>query len=116
MAAYAATGRAPDGLILESAFLDVRTLVRTSPPLAVLSLFSTYRFPTAEFLQRVSASKLVMHGDRDSIIPVGQGQALFERIPGPKRFFTTRGGDHNDMAPPDAHAYWEAVDGFVEEL
>src|SRR5207249_934320 len=63
MAAYAATMRAPDGLILESAFPDVRTLVRISPPMALLSLFSTYRFPAAEFMQRVRAPVLVMHGD-----------------------------------------------------
>ena len=116
MAAYAATVRAPDGLILESAFPDVRTLVRISPPMAVLSLFSTYRFPAAEFLQRVTSPVLVMHGEGDRVIPFGQGQALFEKIPGPKRFFTIRGGDHNDMAPRDLHAYWEAVNGFVAGL
>ena len=116
MAAYAATVQAPDGLILESAFPDVRTLVRSSPPMAVLSLFSSYRFPAVEFMQRVRAPVLVMHGDDDRIIPFGQGQALFEKIPGPKRFFTIRGGDHNDAAPPDPRAYWEAVAAFVAGL
>jgi hypothetical protein len=116
MAAYAATIRAPDGLILESAFPNARTLARTLLPLMVLSLFSTYRFPAAEFLQRVSTPVLVMHGDRDSVIPFGQGRALFERIPGPKRFVTLRGGDHSDFAPRDPRAYWESVDGFVAGL
>jgi uncharacterized protein len=116
MAAYAATVRAPDGLILESAFPDVRTLVRSSPLMAVLSLFSTYRFPTVEFMQRVSAPVLMMHGDHDSVVPFSQGQSLLEKIPGPKRFFTIRGGDHNDVEPSDAPAYWEAVDEFVAGL
>ena len=116
MAAYAATVRAPDGLILESAFPDVRTLVRSSPLMAVLSLFSTYRFPTVEFMQRVSAPVLMMHGDRDSVVPFSQGQSLLEKIPGPKRFFTIRGGDHNDVAPSGAPAYWKAVDEFVAGL
>ena len=119
MAAYAATVRAPNGLILESAFPDVRTLVRSSPPMALLALFSTYRFPAAAFLQRGKAPGvpvLVMHGDEDRVVPIGQGQALFEQIPGPKRFFTIRGGDHNDAAPRDARAYWEAVDGFIGGL
>jgi fermentation-respiration switch protein FrsA (DUF1100 family) len=116
MAAYAATVRAPEGLILESAFPDVRTLVRSSPPMAILSLFSTYRFPAAEFMQRVTTPVLMMHGDRDSVIPFGHGRALFEKIPGPKRFFTIRGGDHNDAAPADPRAYWEAVGEFVGGL
>jgi fermentation-respiration switch protein FrsA (DUF1100 family) len=116
MAAYAATVRAPRGLILESAFPDVRTLMRLSPPMALLSLFSTYRFPAGEFMQRVTAPVLMMHGDRDSVIPFEQGQALFERIQGPKRFFTIRGGDHNDAEPHDSRAYWGAVAEFVDGL
>ena len=113
MAAYAASTRPPDGVILESAFPDVRTLVRSSPPLALLSLFSTYRFPAAEFLQNVRRPVPVMHGDDDRVIPIGQGRALFERIPGPKRFVTIAGGDHNDLTPRDPEAYWKAVDEFV---
>jgi uncharacterized protein len=116
MAAYAATVRPPDGLILESAFPDVRTLVRSSPPMMVLSLFSTFRFPAAEFMQRVSVPVLMMHGDRDSVIPFAQGRALFEKVPGPKQFFTIRGGDHNDAVAPDPHSYWEAVDRLVGAL
>ena len=112
-AAYAAGRRAPDGLILEAPFPDARSLVRSSPPLAFLALFSTYRFPTAEFLERVTAPVMVMHGDCDSVIPLVQGQALFEKVPGPKHFFTIRGGDHNDVTPPDPRAYWQAVDAFV---
>ena len=113
MAAYAASTRPPDGLILESAFPDVRTLVRSSPPMALLSLFSTYRFPTAGFLQKVESPVLVMHGDADSVIPIGLGRALFERIPGPKRFVTIAGGDHNDLSPRDAEGYWKAVGDFI---
>jgi uncharacterized protein len=116
MAAYAASTRAPNGVILESAFPDVRTLVRSSPPMALLSLFSTYRFPAAEFLQNVRSPALVMHGDADSVIPFSQGRALFERIPGPKRFVTIAGGDHNDLTPRDPEAYWKAVDQFIAGL
>jgi fermentation-respiration switch protein FrsA (DUF1100 family) len=116
MAAYAATVRAPDGVILESAFPDVRALVRSSPPLAILSLFSSYRFPAARFMQRVRAPVLMMHGDRDSVVPFGQGQALFETIHEPKRFFTIVGGDHNDITPHEPRAYWEAVGEFVAAL
>ena len=113
MAAYAAGTRPPDGLILESSFPDVRTLVRSSPLMAVLSLFSTYRFPAAELMQKVRSPVLVMHGDMDTVIPIGLGRALFERIPGTKRFVTIAGGDHNDLTPRDAEAYWEAVGEFI---
>lgn len=116
MAAYAASKRAPAGLILESGFVDARSLLRASPPMALLSLFASYRFPTARWLDEVRVPVLVMHGDRDRVIPFANGQALFERIAAPKQFVAIRGADHNDAAPPDPKAYWDAIDAFVASL
>jgi fermentation-respiration switch protein FrsA (DUF1100 family) len=116
MAAYAATRRPPDGLILESGFSDARSLLRASPPLAFLSLFSSYRFPTAKWLATVQRPVLVMHGDDDRVIPFAAGRALFERIAEPKQFVTIQGGDHNDAVPPDPKAYWAAVEAFIASL
>lgn len=116
MAAYGATLRMPDGLILESGFPDAWSLVRTSPPLTLLALFSTYRFPCAEFLRHVDVPVLVMHGDDDSIVPIALGRELFDSIGGRKEFVTIRGGDHNDLMPSDPDTYWHAVDRFVAGL
>ena len=113
MAAYAATVRTPDGLILESGFSDARSLVRTSPLLAFLALFSSYRFPGAEFLRHVDVPVLVMHGDHDQVIPIAEGRKLFDSAVGQKQFVTIRGGDHNDLTPRDPDVYWHAIDRFV---
>lgn len=115
MAAYAARVRKPDGVILESGFPDARAVIRSSPPMLLLWLFSSYRFPTARHLHRVDIPILVMHGDRDSVIPYPLGQALFDGIQGPKTFFTIRGTDHNDF-PADPASYWRAVDAFIATL
>jgi fermentation-respiration switch protein FrsA (DUF1100 family) len=112
-AAYAASIRPPDGLILEAGFPDAGALTRSIPPLAFLGLFSSYRFPTAEFLRQVPAPTLVMHGDVDTVVPFALGRALFDRLAGAKQFVTIHGGDHNDVAPPDAAAYWGAVGAFI---
>jgi uncharacterized protein len=117
MAAYATTVAAPDGVILESGFPDARSVARTSPVLALLTVFSSYRFPTADFMRRSvpPPPALVMHGDRDSVVPFALGRALFARINEPKTFLTIRGGDHNDAASPDP-GYWPQVDHFVAGL
>jgi uncharacterized protein len=114
MAAYAATRRPPAGLILESGFPDARSLFRPPSPMAFLALFSSYRFPAAEFLRSVKVPALVVHGDADSIVPYDRGRALYERIEGPKQFFTVGGGDHNDAAPPDEALYWQTIGTFVD--
>jgi fermentation-respiration switch protein FrsA (DUF1100 family) len=116
MAAYAATVGKPDGLILESGFADARSLLRGSPPMSFLALFSSYRFPTATLAARAAVPVLVMHGDADRVIPIANGRDLFARVPQPKQFVTIRGADHNDAAPADPRTYWNAVHGFVGGL
>jgi hypothetical protein len=84
--------------------------------MALLALFSTYRFPAAEFLRTARVPALVIHGDNDSIVPYGQGRALYEQIEGPKEFFTIRGGDHNDATPRDETGYWSAIRSFIGKV
>ena len=113
VAAYAASRRPPDGIILEAGFPDALAVIRSSPPLALLSVFSTYRFATATWLDSVKTPALVIHGDADQVIPFRHGRALFERMKGAKTFVTIPGGDHNDVKPVDEGVYWDAVDTFI---
>ena len=116
MAAYGATVRKPDGVILEAGFPDARSVTRGSPALAVLSIFSSYRFPAADFVNAAKVPVLQLHGDRDSVIPFTLGRELFGRIEGRKEFVVIPGGDHNDAVPPDPQAYWNAIDRFATAL
>ena len=116
MAAYAATVKKPDGVIIEAGFASARAAVRGSPALALLSVFASYRFPAGEFLARAGAPVLMLHGDRDRVIPFARGRELFEQIPEPKTFVTIAGGDHNDDTAPDPALYWGAIDRFVAGL
>jgi fermentation-respiration switch protein FrsA (DUF1100 family) len=115
MAAYASTRQPPAGLILESGFPDVRSLLGASP-MALLALFSSYRFPAAAHLRGSQVPVLVMHGDADSVVPYDRGRALYDRLTGPKEFFTIAGADHNDAVPPDPATYWRTVNAFIERL
>jgi len=116
VAAYAATKRPPDGVIAEAGFPSARPLLRGSPVLAVLALFSTYRFPTAAFLNRSRVNTLVIHGDADRVVPFSLGEQLFARLTIEKSFLRIPGGDHNDAQPRDAASYWSAIDHFISNL
>jgi uncharacterized protein len=113
MAAYAATKRRPEALILESGFTQARALMRASPLLALLSLFSSYRFPTAEYARHAGCPVLVLHGDDDHVIPFANGRELYDVLAEPKRLHVIAGGDHNDVDPSDPQQYWGAVQEFV---
>jgi pimeloyl-ACP methyl ester carboxylesterase len=116
MAAYGATVRRPEGVILEAGFPSMRSVVRSNPVLALASWFASYEFPTARYLAAAAVPALVLHGDRDSIIPYQLGRELYDGIPGKKEFVTIKDGDHNDAEPPDSAAYWAAVDRFVASI
>ena len=113
MAAYASTRRRPDALILEAGFPDARSLLRASPPLRFLGLFSSYRFPTSRYANSGGVRALVLHGTADSVIPFALGRALYDELAGEKEFVEIRAGDHNDARPRDERAYWDAIDAFI---
>jgi fermentation-respiration switch protein FrsA (DUF1100 family) len=103
----------PDGLILESTFPDKAAVVRAQPVLRILNAFSAYRFATAEMLQAFSRPVLVIHGDRDSVIPFQLGRELYDRLHGPKQFAAVAGADHNDFFDTSREAYWKPIMAFV---
>jgi uncharacterized protein len=114
MAAYAASRRPPDGVVLESGFPTMRSILETNPIMWVLSWLSSYRFPTADWMATVHAPVLVLHGDADGVIPYRLGKRLYDRLSEPKRFVTLPGVDHNDAIPGNWPLYWDSVRDFVE--
>ena len=116
MAAYAASRQPPDGVVLEAGFPNMRAVLETNPLMWLLSWFSTYRFATKDWMASVTQPALVIHGDRDSVIPYRLGQRLYRELQGPKKFVTIAGGDHNEPVPADPKIYWGAIDTFVAEI
>lgn len=117
VAAYAVSQHAPDGLVLESPFPDLRWILRNSPLLWVLSFFSSYRFPQARFLERYDGPLLVVHGDADSIVPFAAGRALFAAAhTSRKTFVPIPDADHNDLHEVNPGLYWKAIDTWISTL
>ena len=115
-AAYAASRKPPNGIVLEAGFPSMRSVLETNPIMWTLSWGSSYRMPTAEWMAAVRQPTLVLHGDRDSVIPYRLGQRLYATLTGPKRFVTIAGGEHNEPVPADAAAYWKEILAFVASL
>lgn len=116
VAAFATGVVPPDGLILESTFADKAAVARSHPVLRLLNVFASYRFPTAEMLRDGQRPVLVVHGDRDTVIPFRLGEELFDRLPPPKQFVRVGGADHNDFFDASRQAYWAPILQFVAAL
>lgn len=56
------------------------------------------RFPSVDRLDDVAGTPLfVAHGDRDGVVPIELGEALFAAAAEPKRFVRVPGHGHNDV-------------------
>ena len=117
VAAHAAVQAAPDALVLETPWPEVRAVLRTNPILWALSFLSSYRFPTSQLLESYKGPLLVVHGDADSIVPFSAGRRVYDRAPsGQKTFVSIAGADHNDLHVVNPDLYWDSIDRFLMSL
>ena len=86
----------PRGLILQSTFTSVGAMARAHYPLIPSGLVPD-AYPNIRRVRQLRAPLLVLHGDRDELVPLSQGQELFEAAPEPKRLHVFRGLGHNDL-------------------
>jgi hypothetical protein len=86
----------PAGLILQSAFTSVRDMARLHYPLIPRALVPD-AYPSLRLIPGLTVPLLVLHGERDEIVPALHGEALFHAAPGPKRLEVFPGAGHNDL-------------------
>lgn len=103
-------------LILESPFTSIRDMARTALPFLPVGPFLRTRYDNLAKVGRLRVPLLILHGDRDRVVPFAQGRRLFEAAPEPKRFFRIAGADHNDTYVTGGEAYWRAVAEFLEAV
>jgi hypothetical protein len=111
-----ALGRPCRALVLESPFASVPAMARAVYPFLPLWPFVRTRYDNEAKVPRLRVPLLVLHGDRDEVVPFAQGRSVFEAAPGPKRFHAISGAGHNDTYIVGGDAYWAAVLDFLATL
>ncbi|WP_447975030.1 alpha/beta hydrolase [Nitrospira sp. Kam-Ns4a] len=111
-----AVRRRSAGLILESAFPSVASVAKTHYYGLPVHLLLEARFDLISRLRAVTVPILVVHGDRDDLIPPDLGQQVFAAAPEPKAWYLVRGAGHNDLYQVGGAAYFQRLTRFVEEV
>jgi fermentation-respiration switch protein FrsA (DUF1100 family) len=104
----------PMGLILQSTFTGLRDMARLHYHVPARLIPDAY--PSLRRVRQLRAPLLVLHGDRDDIVPLAQGQALFDAAPGPKRFEVFPGVGHNDLVARAGSDYAKAIASWAKSL
>lgn len=100
------------GVVLESPFASARAMARKMMPILPVGPFIRSRFDNVGMVADLTVPVLVMHGDRDELVPFTQGKAVFEAAREPKEFYTIVGAGHNDTYFTGGEPYFEALLGF----
>ncbi|MGH7836147.1 MAG: alpha/beta hydrolase, partial [Candidatus Binatia bacterium] len=116
VAAEVATRGRCQGLILETPFSSIRDMARAAFPLLPIAGLLRTKYDTVEKVKNINCPLLVLHGDRDEIVPFSQGRKVFEAAPEPKEFYAISGAHHNDTYIVGGRAYFAALKRFIESL
>jgi fermentation-respiration switch protein FrsA (DUF1100 family) len=115
VAVEVALNRSAGGMILESAFTSTRDMAKTMPLFSLLSPLLPANYNNLEKTPRLHIPKLILHGDRDDIVPFSMGEKLFAAAAEPKDFLRLEGAGHNDTYVVGGRTYLDSIEEFAEK-
>ena len=101
------------GLILDAPFVSAADLGASAYPFVPVRWLMKDTFRSDLRIVRVKAPLLVMHGERDGVVPISSGERLFALAAEPKRMVRFPQGRHVDL---DDHGAEETVKAFLAGL
>ncbi len=108
IAAWLASQTHPAGLVLEGAFPSVYAMSREKYPLLLVFPFLIQdKFETERYVRQRTCPLLMLHAEKDTIVPLRLGQKVFEEAPEPKQWKLIEGINHNSF--PDVAYRYEGV-------
>lgn len=106
-----ATERKVAGLILDAPFTAAVDVAASVYPIVPVRWLMKDQFNSAARIGKVEAPLLVLHGERDTVIPIGFGERLFARANEPKRMVRFPDGTHVDL---DSHGAMAEILAFLD--
>jgi len=109
-----AAQRPAAGLILESPFPSIEAVAKHHYGGLPVHWLLGAEFRLIDRLPLLSLPKLIIHGDRDDIIPIELGRQVFEAAQPPKEWYVIRGADHNNTYQVGGAPYFRQWAEFVQ--
>lgn len=107
------------GIVLQSGFASLPGAARDR--FIWLNLFPDFTFPqpqlnNCQILACTHAPLLIIHGDKDNILPVKYADQMFAAAVEPKRMVKLKNSGHNDVLDADLKDYVAALTTFMKGL
>ncbi len=96
VAVQVAIARPVGGVILDAPFTSLADVGAEVYPYLPVHLAIADRYDSLARITRIKAPLLIVHGERDQVVPIRMGRKLFEAANEPKTFAAIKGGGHSD--------------------
>lgn len=100
-------------VVLEAPFTAAVDLARKAYPWVPVGLLMHDKFRSSAHIGDIRAPILILHGERDAVIPFDFGQALFAAAQAPKTFLSLGPVGHEALSDPDT---WTKGADFIDGL
>ena len=107
------------GLVLESPLPSISFVARQAYPILPAGFVRRIlhaRYDALSKIAGVMVPVLILHGDKDDIVPLDAGRRLFEAAREPKQFHVIPGAGHNDTYIVGGEPYFALLASFLEQL
>lgn len=104
---------APAGLCLVTPFFDLRTVAAHHFPWLPVKLLLRKQWNNTAALAQFSGPVAVVVAAEDEVIPVAEGQRLYESAQNPKRLWTMAGAGHNTIDYTPNAPLWRELSDFL---
>jgi uncharacterized protein len=103
----------PAGVVLQSTFTSIRDMARLHYPIVPRRLVPD-AYPSLRLVAQIRSRLLCLHGDRDEIVPLIYGEALYEAARCEKELVVLPGVGHNDILARAGEQWAGAIARFAE--
>jgi fermentation-respiration switch protein FrsA (DUF1100 family) len=101
-------------LVLESTFTSLAGVARKLFPFLPAGIPLGEVYDSVSKLPHARCPVLVIHGEMDELIPVGEGLELYAAAPEPKELYLVPGAGHNDVSLVAGSAYARKIASFLD--
>jgi fermentation-respiration switch protein FrsA (DUF1100 family) len=121
-AEMSAAGTPPAGLVLRSTFSRLADAAAFHYPWLPARLLLLDRFPSIDRIRQVTCPILILHGQRDTIVPYELGKNLFTAAPAKsengvaKKFVSLPDADHNDVLETSGEIVRQTIREFLQSI
>jgi pimeloyl-ACP methyl ester carboxylesterase len=91
------------GLVLETPYRSIPSLVSTWMPIWPTQRLSKFLLPVEEYLSGVAVPVTLLHGTKDRVIPISHAEGLQSVLKPGDRFVSIAGAGHNDLPAYDLY-------------